>query len=61
VWEIIIHPVTLGTGKKIFRGSTIPAAFAVTESLASPTGVIIANHKRDGDVKTGAPQIEEND
>jgi dihydrofolate reductase len=50
---LLIHPVTLGTGKKLFGDGTIPAAFTLTESLVSPTGVIIANYKRAGEVKTG--------
>jgi dihydrofolate reductase len=55
-----IFPITLGTGKRLFESGTIPAAFKVTESQISPNGIIIANYERDGDVKTGAPQIEEN-
>ena len=50
---LLIHPLTLGTGKKLFDNGTIPAAFTLTESLVSPTGVIIANYKRAGEVKTG--------
>ena len=50
---LLIHPVTLGEGKKMFADGTIPAAFTLTESLASPSGVIIANYKRAGEVKTG--------
>ncbi|HBA59807.1 MAG TPA: riboflavin biosynthesis protein RibD [Elusimicrobia bacterium] len=49
-----IFPVTLGKGKKLFGDGTIPAAFTLIESLATPTGVIIANYKRAGKVKTGA-------
>jgi dihydrofolate reductase len=48
-----IHPLTLGQGKKLFDNGTIPAAFTLTESIATPSGVIIANYKRDGKVKTG--------
>jgi dihydrofolate reductase len=48
-----IHPLTLGTGKKLFVDGTIPAAFTLTESLPTPSGVIIANYKRAGEVKTG--------
>ncbi len=47
------YPLTLGRGKKLFDGGTIPAAFTLTESLVTPTGVIIANYKRAGEVKTG--------
>jgi dihydrofolate reductase len=48
-----IHPLTLGKGKKLFDNGTIPAAFTLTESLVTPTGVIIANYKPAGKVKTG--------
>jgi dihydrofolate reductase len=48
-----IHPLTLGKGKKLFDNGTIPASFTLTESLVTPTGVIIANYKRAGKVKTG--------
>jgi dihydrofolate reductase len=48
-----IHPVTLGEGKKLFADGTIPAAFTLTESLVTPSGVIIAYYRRAGKVKTG--------
>ncbi len=48
-----IFPITLGKGKRLFEEGTIPAAFALTESVVSPSGVIFANYKRAGDVKTG--------
>lgn len=49
-----IFPITLGTGKKLFDGGVIPAAFTLTNCKATPTGVIIANFKRAGDVKVGS-------
>jgi len=57
----MIIPVTLGQGKRLFAEGTIPASYKVTYSQVSPNGIIIVNYKRDGDLKTGAPQIEEND
>lgn len=48
-----IFPVTLGQGKKLFEDGTIPAAFTLLENLATPSGIIIANYKRAGEVKTG--------
>jgi dihydrofolate reductase len=50
---LLIHPLTLGTGKKLFDNGTIPAAFSLVESTATPSGVIVAHYKRAGDVKTG--------
>jgi len=54
-----IYPLALGTGKKLFDDGTIPAAFTLTESLVTTTGVIIANYKRAGEVKTGTVGSEE--
>ena len=59
--HLMILPITLGQGKRLFAGGTIPAAFKVTRSQISPNGVIIANYQRNGEVKTGAPQLEENE
>lgn len=49
-----IFPVTLGRGKRLFADGTIPAAFTLTDSNISPTGVIFANYKRAGKVQTGS-------
>jgi dihydrofolate reductase len=48
-----IHPVVLGKGKRLFDGEAMPAAFTLVESIVTPKGVIIANYKRAGEVKTG--------
>jgi dihydrofolate reductase len=48
-----IHPVLLGKGKRLFNNDAIPAAFSLVESVVSPSGVIMANYKRAGEVKTG--------
>jgi len=51
--RLVIYPLTLGQGKKLFAEGTIPAAFALTEGTITPSGVIMANYKRAGEVKTG--------
>jgi dihydrofolate reductase len=50
---LMIHPLTLGEGKKLFEAGPIPAAFTLVESIATPSGVIIAHYRREGEVKTG--------
>lgn len=50
---LVIYPVILGRGKKLFSDNAIPAAFSLIESTVTPLGVILANYKRGGDVKTG--------
>ena len=49
-----IFPITLGNGKRLFENGTIPANFSLLEYKVSPGGVLIANYKRDGEVKTGS-------
>ncbi len=52
-----IYPLTLGEGKKLFDNGAIPAAFTLTESTVTTTGVIIAGYKRAGKVKTGTIEV----
>jgi dihydrofolate reductase len=47
-----IYPLTLGRGKRLFAEGTLPAAFKVTESTVSPSGVIIVNYERAGAIAT---------
>jgi dihydrofolate reductase len=50
---LMIHPLILGKGKKLFDGGTIPAAFTLKESIVTTSGVLIANFVPAGEVKTG--------
>ena len=45
---LMIYPITLGSGKRLFADGTIPAAFKVTESIVGSTGVIVMNYERAG-------------
>jgi len=49
-----IFPITLGSGKRLFAEGTIPAAFKLSGSEVSPSGVIFANYQRVGEVRTGS-------
>lgn len=53
-----IFPITLGNGKRLFAEGTIPAGFKLLQSEISPSGVIIANYGRAGEVKTGSFGLE---
>ena len=48
-----IHPITLGGGKRLFAGGSIPMAFRVTESQVTSTGVVLVSYERVGEVETG--------
>ena len=47
-----IYPLTLGSGKRLFADGTIPAAFKVTNSEVSPSGIILVNYERAGAITT---------
>ncbi len=49
-----IFPITLGTGKRLFGEGAMPAAFKLTHSEPTPSGVIVASYERAGEVKTGS-------
>jgi dihydrofolate reductase len=51
---LMIYPITLGVGKRLFAAGTIPAAFKVTESQITPNGVIVVNYERAGAITTGS-------
>lgn len=50
---LLFHPLVLGSGMTLFAEGTIPAAFTLVESTTTPSGVIAANYKRAGEIKTG--------
>jgi len=50
---LMIYPLTLGQGKKLFKDGPIPAAFTLAQTNITSTGVIIANYSRAGNVETG--------
>jgi dihydrofolate reductase len=54
VFWLMIYPITLGAGKRLFADGTIPAAFKVTESIVGSNGVIVVNYERAGAITTGS-------
>lgn len=50
---LMIFPITLGSGKRLFGEGVIPAAFKLTDSLVASNGVIFANYSRAGEIETG--------
>jgi len=53
VFWLIIYPITLSSGKRLFADGTIPAALKVTKSIVTPKGVIVVNYELAGAVTTG--------
>lgn len=53
-FRLIIFPLTLGPGKRLFGEGTQPAAFKLGKSITSPNGVLITDYQSAGAVKTGS-------
>jgi dihydrofolate reductase len=58
-FSVLIFPVVLGRGKRLFGDGTTPAGLRLVKSQSFPTGVIVANYRPDGAVKTGSFQLAE--
>ena len=52
--RLLVYPVLLGRGKRLFDDHAQASAFRLEESKASPTGVLITRYVREGEVRTGA-------
>lgn len=50
---LLLHPLTLGPGKRLFTHGSIPAAFTLFESHVTATGVFMGHYRRAGAVQTG--------
>jgi dihydrofolate reductase len=53
VYRLLIFPVVLGAGKRLFGAGAIPLAFKLENSITTGTGVIISVYRRAGDLATG--------
>lgn len=51
---LMIYPLTLSSGKRLFAEGTLPAAFKVTEGQVTTKGVVVMNYERAGAITTGS-------
>jgi dihydrofolate reductase len=52
--RLMVFPVVIGEGKRLFGNGAIPRAWRLTSSRTSPSGVVMASYERAGEVETGA-------
>ena len=57
-FRLMIFPITLGGGKKLFADGTQPLAFKLVRSATSSTGVIMAVYEKTGAVQIGTAEFE---
>ena len=53
-FRLLIYPLVLGKGKRLFGEGTMPGAFKLVNSGVSPSGVLTATYERAGDVRKGS-------
>jgi dihydrofolate reductase len=51
--RLLIYPVVLGRGKRLFGDSAQASAFTLADSTRTPGGVLITRYLRSGEVRTG--------
>ena len=52
--RLLIYPVVLGRGKRLFGDNAQVSAFTLAHSTSTPRGVLITRYVRSGEVRTGA-------
>jgi dihydrofolate reductase len=50
---LVVYPVLLGTGKRVFAEGTPPRSFELVSTKALPSGVILNTYKLNGPLRTG--------
>jgi dihydrofolate reductase len=58
-FSVLIFPLVLGKGKRLFGTGAVPAGLKLVKSQSFPTGVIVTKYEPDGAVKTGDFQLAE--
>ncbi len=53
-YRLLIYPVLLGTGKRLFAGGTVPTSLALISTQTTDTGVTAAVYRPVGDVRYGS-------
>ena len=56
--RLLVFPLVLGSGKRLFGDASIPTMFSLTKSVTSPNGALIATYERVGRPKTGSFMLE---
>ncbi|MOA54015.1 hypothetical protein D3C78_1775620 [compost metagenome] len=52
--RLMIFPLLLGQGKRLFDDNAQPASFTLADSICTPGGALIAHYVRSGEVRTGS-------
>jgi dihydrofolate reductase len=53
-YRLLVFPVVLGTGKRLFGAGAVPATLKLVSSRTTGTGTVISVYRRAGSLKTGS-------
>jgi len=53
-WHLVVHPVLLGSGRRLFADGTVPASLRLVESRVTKGGTIMATYVPAGGVVVGS-------
>jgi dihydrofolate reductase len=58
--RLIVFPVTLGEGKRLFGEGTVPRTWRLTAHAVSSSGAVMLSYERAGEVETGymGPELD---
>lgn len=57
--RLIVFPVVVGTGKRLFDDGIVPVALRLTSSSTTSTGAVILSYERAGDLQTGTFALDD--
>jgi dihydrofolate reductase len=57
--RLIVFPVVVGSGKRLFDDGTVPAAMRLTSSSTTSSGAVVLSYERAGDVETGTFMLDD--
>ncbi len=58
-YRLMVFPVLLGSGKRLFADGTMPAGLELAEATTSSTGVAIHTYRRAGEVQHGSFALDQ--
>ena len=53
-WHLVIHPVLLGSGRRLFADGTLPASLRLVDGRVTKGGTLLATYEPAGDVVVGS-------
>jgi dihydrofolate reductase len=57
--RLMVFPVVIGEGKRLFDDGAVPSAWRLSSSSTTPAGTLIATYERVGDLSTGEYTLDD--